>query len=478
MTTPLPEEPPGLRRAMGFGDVVLFFVTAGTNLQWVATAAAAGPSALVVWFVGLAAMALPLAFCVIELSRRYPQEGGLYIWSKHAFGDFAGFMTGWTYWTSNLPYFPGVLYFATANILLAGGQSWQSLSGSRTCFIAMSILGLVFATVVNLVGLDVGKWLTNAGAIGRWLATIILIGLGIAAWRRFGFATPINAATLRPGLHFKELIFWSTIAFALTGLEAASFMGGEIRDPRRNIRRGILAAVPLITLIYVLGTASVLVALPGGEVSGLQGIMQAIRSAADRVGFPGIAPVAALLIAISSLASVGAWLAAVARIPFVAGLDHFLPEGFGRLHPRWGSPYVALLTQSGISVVFVVLGQAGTSVKGAYDTLVSMTILATFIPFLFIFGAAIKVQSEPEGRRRGRPLIVLLGGIGFLTTLISIVLSAFPSEDEPNKALALVKILGLTLLTMGVGVLVYVLGRRSHAKRPTRSEPALKATRD
>jgi amino acid transporter len=451
---------PSLRRAMGMGDVVLFFVTTGTNLQWVATAAAAGPSALVVWIFGIFAMALPLAFCVTELSSRYPEEGGLYVWSKRAFGDFAGFMTGWTYWTSNLPYFPGVLYFAAANLLYAGDASWQSLSTSPAYFIWASILGLGLATVVNLVGLDVGKWLTNMGAITRSAATLILVGLAGAAWLRFGVASPLTAATLRPGFALKDLVFWSTIAFALTGFESASFMGDEVKDSRRTIPRGLLLAAPLVALLYFVGTASVLVALPadqGASLTSLQGIMQGVHSAALRTGLYGLAPLAAVLIAASSLGSVGAWLGAVSRIPFVAGIDHALPASFGRLHPRWGTPYVAILTQSGITVLFILLGQAGTSVRGAYGVLVSMTILVTFIPFLGIFGAAIKLQAG-SARRRGFGLLMAV--MGLLTTAGSIVLSVVPAADEPDKLLAVVKVLGGTLVLLGIGVVAYLLGRR------------------
>ena len=110
---------------MGFGDVLLYFITAGVNLQWVAIASAAGPSSITVWFLAFLTMAIPLALSVVEMSSRYPQEGGMYVWSKRAFGDFAAFMTGWTYWMSNLPYFPGVLYFAALNALYIGGDGWR-----------------------------------------------------------------------------------------------------------------------------------------------------------------------------------------------------------------------------------------------------------------------------------------------------------------------------------------------------------------
>jgi amino acid transporter len=455
----------GLRRALGFRDVVLFFVIAGTNLQWVATAAAAGAGSIVVWGIGFFAMWVPLAYAVVGLSSRFPQEGGLYVWSKRAFGDFAGFLTGWTYWSSNLPYFPGVLYFAASSALVVGGDRWAHLSQDPVFFMIAAILGLAFATGLNVVGLGAGKWLTNVGAISRWTATLILIGIGAVVWARFGSATEWTAAALTPGLRFKDVVFWTTIAFAWTGLESASFMGEEIRDSRRTIPRAIFTAAPFVAAIYVAGTVAVLAVLPAEGVSGLEAVTQAIRSGGERLGLPGLTPIAAALISVTALASVGAWLAAVARIPFVAGLDHFLPEGFGRLHPRWGSPYVALLTQAAVTVVFIVLGQAGTSVRGAYNVLISMMVIATFIPFLFIFGSAIKLLRDPEPPGAihlpgGRPAVVFFSVVGLLTTVGTIVLALFPAEGEPRKLLAVGKIVGSTAVMLGIGVLVYRSGRR------------------
>src|SRR2546427_9083339 len=154
---------PGLGRVWGLPEVVLFFITAGVNLQWVATASATGPSAIAVWFIAFATMAIPLAFAIVEMSSRYPQEGGMYVWSKRAFGDFAGFMTGWTYWMSNLPYFPGVLYFAEGNALYIGGCGWRRLSASPSYFIPAALPGVLLGTVPNLVGLPVGKWVSDRG---------------------------------------------------------------------------------------------------------------------------------------------------------------------------------------------------------------------------------------------------------------------------------------------------------------------------
>jgi amino acid transporter len=449
---------------MGLRDVVLFFVTTGTNLQWVAFAAGAGPSALAVWLGGALVMFLPLAWCVLHLSARFPDEGGLYAWTRRAFGHPAGFLAGWMYWCSNLPYFPGLLYFTASNALFIFGGRFLHLQTSSAYFIAASILGLVLGAGVNVLGLGVGKWLNNIGGITRWLASLILIGMGLLAFTRFGSATAWTPAALVPGVRLSDLLFWSTIAFAWTGPEAASFMGEEIQNARRTVPRGLLLAAPMIAAIYVLGTTSILVALPSGEVSGLQGVMQAIQGMEARLGLTGVAPVAAALITITCLGSVGAWFEAVARIPFVAGIDHFLPDRFGRIHPRWGSPYVALVTQAIITVPFVVMASAGTSVRGAYQVLVSLTVIVTFIPFLLLFAAAIKLAGAPAtpGTLRlpgGSAAVVAFSLIGLVTTIGAILVSLVPPESEPDRPLAVAKVLGTTLLVMGSGGLVYALGR-------------------
>src|SRR5262245_17819641 len=160
-----PPGAPQLRRAMGLSDLVMFFVVTVIGLRWIATAAAVGPSALVIWLIGFLALFVPLGFTVVELSSRYPEEGGLYLWIKHAFGEFPAFLSGWLYWASNLTYFPGVLYFSAASALFAFGPSAQALGSSAPYFVAASLVGLAVALALNLVGLDVGKHLHNAGAI-------------------------------------------------------------------------------------------------------------------------------------------------------------------------------------------------------------------------------------------------------------------------------------------------------------------------
>jgi amino acid transporter len=458
------------RRVLGFRDLVLYYLVTGISLRWISFAATAGPAVMLVWIGAWLAFALPLILTVLQLSTRYPQEGGIYLWSKKAFGEFGGFMAGWTYWTSNLPYFPTVLYFAAGSALYLGGRRVGETSSNPAFFVGFSLAALLLITVMNIVGLDVGRWIHNLGAAGMWVPILLLVGLAAAAGIKFGSATQFTAVTTMPAFNLQNAVFWSVIAFALCGCEAASFMGDEIESPRRNVPRALLTGSLLSTFGYMVGTAAILIVLPYHSVDSLEGLVQAVAEASARLGVAGLLAPVALLVLVSNVGAAGAFLAACSRVPFVAGLDRYLPPAFARLHPRWATPHISLWTQFIAAAVFVLLGQAGTSVKGAYDVLVSMTVISTFIPYLFLFASMVRLASRADDaepgffRVPGGPLLAAAFAIlGFTTTFACIVLSLVPPADEPDKPLAVLKIVGLTLLLLGLGVAAYAKGAR-HAR--------------
>jgi glutamate:GABA antiporter len=456
---------PHPKRVLGFRDLVMFYVVTTLSLRWIPIAATIGPSSIIIWVVGLFTIFIPLALCIMELSSRYPQEGGMYLWTKRAFGDFPAFLTGWIYWSSNLPYFPAVLYFAASNALYIGGTRWNTLQRSPLYFIAFSFFGVGLALALNIIGLNVGKWLNNLGSGGTWLPVGLLCVVGVVAWTRFGSATNFNATSMTPSLNPGVFGVWATLLYAFSGAEAASFMGDEMKDARRIVPRALIAAGVIVTAGYILGTVAILVALPQSQVNGMEGIMQAITSAAARVGWYGVGSAVALLICLANLGGVGAYLAALARIPFVVGIDRYLPPPFGRVHPKWGTPAVALVTQAAACLAFVLLGQAGSTVRGAYQLLVTMSIITNFVPYLFMFAALIRLQREPVEPGvvtipGGKPAAIVLAVLAMLTTCAVIVGSVIPDPTEPNKVLAVTKIVLLSVVLIGGGVLFYLLGRR------------------
>jgi amino acid transporter len=450
-------------RVIGFRDLVLFYVVTGISLRWIATAASIGPSSLVIWIGAWLLLYVPLALSVIELSSRYPAEGGLYVWTKKAFGEGPGFLAAWMYWNSNLPYFPTVLIFAASNLLFLR-PGWQEYSHSTTYFTVFPVVVLAGLTILNLVGLNIAKWSYNVGALAMWAPAGIVVVMGIVAWRHFGSATSFRPPAIYPSTHLRDIIFWSTLIFAFIGCESGSIVAGEIKDPRRNIPRALMLAGLTVVACYILGTICVLLALPSSETSNLDGLVQAIAKTARRIGVSGVAQTAAALIAISNIGAAAAYLTVSSRLPFVAGIDGYLPRAFGKLHPRWKTPYVSVLMQGAIGIVFVFLGQAGTSVNGAYNVLVSISVITALLPFLLLFAALIRLQHDPVGPDvirvpGGKRVARLVAGVGFTTTLFAILRSLIPPPDEAHKFLATSKILGSTAVLAGVGLVIYWIGK-------------------
>jgi len=457
-------------RVLGFRDLVLFYVVTGVSLRWIASAASIGPSSLVLWIGAWLFLYVPLALSVIELSSRYPAEGGLYIWTKKAFGEGPGFLAAWMYWTSNLPYFPTVLIFAASNLLFLR-PGWQRYSHDTAFFIIFPVALLAGLTLINLVGLNVAKWSYNVGALAMWIPVGIVVVMGVVAWWHFGSATSFRPTAISPSTHPRDIIFWNLFIFAFIGCEAGSLMAEEIKAPRRNIPRGLMLAGLTIAACYILGTICVLLALPSSETSNLDGLVQAISKTAGRIGVSGVAQTAAVLIAMSNIGAAAAYLGAASRLPFVAGIDGYLPRAFGKLHPRWKTPYVSVVGQGLMGIVFVLLGQAGTSVRGAYNVLVSISVITALVPFLFLFAALIRLQNDPVGPDvtrvpGGKAVARVVACIGFSTTLFAILLSLIPAPDEPHKFLAASKILGSTAVLAGVGFVVYWIGRSRAANAP------------
>ena len=455
-----------LRREMGLWDVVLFNIAAVLGPRWISRAAHAGESSLSLWLLAAVFFFVPTAFVIIELSSRYPSEGGLYVWTKEAFGDFHGFVAGWCYWIYTIIYFPGLLTASVAMSVYIGGPSYAWLAENKLYIIAASILLLMIAAGLNLVGLNIGKWLQNAGGVATYVPLVGLLGVAAYAYFQSGSATAFSAQRTAPSLDMDTLNFWSGIAFAFTGMELVCAMGEEVKEPRKTFPRSILISAAAIAVIYFLGTVAVLVILPSGSVNTQNGVFQAISHVSSWIGV-----IAALLVTIGNAGGVGATVAGANRIPFAVGIDRYLPEAFGRLHPKWRTPYVAILVQVVLSAVILILANTNETISGAYEVLINATIIVYFIPFLYMYAAVIKLSTRAD--RSANPDAVLVPGgtagvwiaglLGFAVTALSIVLAVIPSKDVSDTLSYELKLVGGTVGAVAVGLLLYWRGsQRKH----------------
>ena len=420
-----------LRRELGLRDLILFNVAAVIGIRWLASAAHAGPESIAVWVAANLFYFVPSALCVAALTRLYPKQGGLYVWAREAFGNWHGFLAAWAYWMGVLIYFPGLLVAGVTMAAYTLGPEWEWLAGNRPYALTASLGALWLLTLVNLLGVRVGKWVTNAGAAATYVAGTGLILLGLSAWLRAGSATPLAP---RWQWSWEQANFWPQLAFAYTGLELAGVMAGEIRDPEKNVPRAALLGGALITFLYVAGTAAMLVLIPSPEINIVSGIAQAGAAAGRLLGAPAAGILLAALVSAGVAGQLATWMGAVARLPYVLGVDHFLPARFSRLHPRWRTPWWSLLFQALVCTAFLLLMQAGETLRGGYQLLVDMAVITTLLPVLYVFASGWRLA----------PGTGWVAASGFLVTLAGILLSFVPPPGISSVLLFELKLLGGT----------------------------------
>ena len=265
-------------KALNLRDVVLMNIVAVVGLRWIARGARTGPASVPLWILAWIAFFVPLALAVAALARKYPEQGGVYAWVRRAFGPGHGFICGWCLWVNNLFYFPSVLLFGAANFAAMGGARWQWLGEARWYSVMFVLIGIWLAAAISILGLRWGKWLQNAGTLGVWVPAGLLIGCGLLALTRFGSATDFSVAAMVPqGAFLDTVSLWSAMCFAFSGFEITSLIGEEIKDPERTIPRGVFIAGAVTTFIYILGSASVLFAVPVSSLKELSGITDGTR---------------------------------------------------------------------------------------------------------------------------------------------------------------------------------------------------------
>jgi amino acid transporter len=465
--TPVETEAPRLRRVLGRWDLVLLFVVAVFNLNVVPSIAANGGVTIWLWVISLTLFFWPQGIAVIELAQRYPGEGGVYLWAKKVFGDFHGFLSGWCYWTNNMMYVPTImLYFVGVSVYVLG-PSHHSLADNKVFALSASIILLAVLVVLNIIGLGVGKWINNLGAIGTFFAAAVLIGLGVFVWVRFG--TTVTRADFRiPVNPWFVLNSFGVICFGLVGLELASIMGDEIENPRRILPGAVAWGGMLSGLLYIGTTLTLLIGVSKQDISVLQGIVQAVSHMANRAGAAWIIAPFAFLLSVSIAGIGSAWLAGSARIPFVAGLDSYMPAWLGRVHPRYSTPYAALIVHATVSMILVIVNFTAAGVQETFQKLLSLAVVLQLVPFLYMFGALLKISAGPGFTkvRFGRRTLLFAGASGLVTTTLGIALVFFPAAQITSLLSYEVWMFGGTLLFVGLAAFFFfVYGRRKAARK-------------
>ena len=466
----------GLITSLTLWDVVAMNIVAVVGLRWISRSARLGAPSVTLWILAFLVFFVPLAAVLAELSSRHPEQGGIYAWARRAFGPAHGFICGWCMWVNNLFYFPSLLLFAGANALVPMGAGGAAIADSRLYSVTFVLGFLWLMTFVNILGFSTGKWVQNLGSIATWIPALILIAAGAIAFVSFGSATSFAPSQLVPRDNVMDTIgLWSSLCFAFSGFEISSMVGQEVYNPRKTIPRSILLSGIAITAIYILSSASILVAVPAAQLAERSGIADAIDLVGGRLGLAGLGAVIGLLLFLGSIGGVSSWIAGAARVPFAAGVDAAMPAAFAKLHSKYRTPHVALVVQAiatmALFLVSVLLSIGGgqTTIQEAYDIMVNLTILIYFVPYLYLFAAFIRLRSIDRTMPSDSNTILLPGGsfgawatagCGLLATFTAMGLVFVPPAGTENVLNYEANLIGQAAVLIGVGMALYLTARR------------------
>jgi amino acid transporter len=453
-------EQASLRKELGLRDLVFAQILCVVGSAWVGIAAKLGNSEAVFWLVAIALFYLPLAAVVIYLNRLMPLEGGLYQWAKEGFGEMAGFLTAWNLWVYAIVSTASIVFVIPTDISYMAGPSGAWLPASKLATLALT--GAVMAAIawVAVRGLDIGKWLHNIGSMLILLAYAILLALPLwALWRgRIAAYTPFPWQV--PKLDwFGVAIFGQITVGGLSGFEYVAILAGECRGASRTIGQSVVISAPIIALMFILGTSSVLTFVGHQPINVIGPIPQTLRAAAGNSGAAASAvPFAIALLIARAIAAASLLLTGLTRLPMTAGWDHLAPRWFARLHPKWRTPVNSILFVTAMVMAVILLSMLGVREQEASQLLLNASTVHYAIAYVALFALPVFGSRKLRSALPGWLKAVALAGMA--ASAVALLISVYPIVDVVSRVSYAAKISGVVVLTNIAGVALYRAGKR------------------
>lgn len=451
-----------LRRELGIRDLVFAQILLVVVPDFFGTAVKAGPSHVVLWLAAIALFFIPLALIVDHLNRLMPLEGGLYEWARLAFNDRVGFLVAWNLWLFVILYV-AVIGIVTVTFATYVFPTLSWMASNKWLITAASAAWMAAMTFVAARGLRLGKWVSN---IGGFVILITVAVLVVAPWLNLWRGTlsqfhPLRLALPPPTLF--SLSVFSKLSFgALSGFEYIAIFAGECRSPQRNLSRSILITAPVIALIYIFATASILAFVSPDAVDVVAPIPQALSLGSQAFGLAKVVvPLAIISLFLNYPTSFSTYFSGSVRLPMAAGWDRLLPEWFSRLHTVYKTPLNSILFVAAATLAASIVALIGVGPQETYELLLTLGFTFYAIAYLALF--AIPFLSPKNRGLRPRLWLRLAAVSGFLMTLLYVLLSVFPIIDLESSYYYSVKIAGVVLGANVLGWILYRAGRQKIA---------------
>lgn len=453
-----------LKQELGLTDLVLTQILFIVGLVWVGVAAKLGQSHVIFWLLAILLFYVPSAVVVVYLNRLMPLEGGLYQWAKLGFNETTGFLVGWNLWLYVITLTAELGLQAATHLSYTFGTSTAWMASSK-CFIStLSCVLLGALTLVTVRGLGVGKWVHNAGGIVMLILFVALVGLPIWGYYKGTIPTYQPFAIALPAVSLFSLNILSKLGFgALGGFEYVAILAGECRDPQRTINRSVWIAAPIIALIFILGTSSMLALVPSDQIDLIGPIPQALSIGARPFGMAArIVPIVIVSVLWLRIAQASVNFTANARLPMVASWDSLLPEWFTRLHPKYRTPINSILLVGALTLGLGLASLIGAGNQEAFQLLWNGGAVFYALTYLVMF--AIPLFGLRGVEPRPPVWLRLAAASGFLMTLLNVILSVFPIIQVESRWRFAVKILAVIVGANLIGALILLVAARKKAK--------------
>jgi amino acid transporter len=454
-----------LKKELGVRDLVLTQILFIVGLSWIGVAGKLGPSHVVFWLLAITLFYLPSAAVVMYLNRLMPLEGGLYQWAKLGFNDTVGFMLAWNLWVYVVVFTSEIGLQIASYLAYAIGPSaaWMTTS---TWFVALATaVILALMTVASTIGLSVGKWVHNTGGVFMLIIFGALLVLPVLSLMTGHLHEYHPLRTSLPAFSLLNLNILGKIGFgALGGFEYVAILAGETRSPGRSVGRSVMIAAPIIAIMFVMGTSTVVAFVPTNDIDLVAPLPQVLRAGFGPFGIAGQLVTLAIMMTLAMrVAQASVSFTAVTRLPMVAGWDSLLPAWFSRLHPKYHTPVNSILLVGVCAFVISLLSLVGVGQAEAFQLLFNAG--GSFYALTYVVMFAIPLFGLRTLTPRPPMWLKVVSFSGLLMTVLYIVLSVFPIIKVESVATFAFKITSVIVAANVLGVVILLSARRRAARR-------------
>ena len=443
------------RKELGLFDLVLTQIVFVVGTIWVGWAGKLGDQQMFFWLLAILTFYVPLAIVVIFLNRLMPLEGGIYQWAKLSFNDFVAFMLAWNLWIFGILVMSGIGLIIKKNITYAIGPRAEWMHGNKWVTRLICVLLMVLMIAASRRGLMLGKWVQNFGGALLLLTFATLVFLPFITAGRGTLANYHPFSTAVPQFKTYNInVFSKLAAGALSGFEYIAILAGECKAPARNISRSVIISAPIIALMFILGTASVLAFVPPDKIDLIGPIPQVLS-----LGFGSHGWVATIIsitifgVAARQIALMSIYFSGNTRLPMVAGWDNLLPAWFAKLHKRYKTPVNSILFVGLITLAFSLASLIGVEEQEAFQ--IQDNAATTFYAVIYVVLFAIPLFAIRRFGVKAPWWLKVAAVSGLVVSLLGFIFSFVPITPVESRIMFTLKIVAVVVAANGVGIFLY-----------------------